>query len=146
MSNPETARQQAVKLIEEVQDHLRSLKEQGVRQVEADPELLRTLDRMPGPAPRTPLPPPVQAAPQADPERPPPPSGSDSMEKIIAEIADCTRCGLCETRTRTVPGIGPMRPDIAFIGEGPGADEDRQGMPFVGAAGGVLDRMIRRGI
>lgn len=54
----------------------------------------------------------------------------------------CTRCGLCETRSHVVFGVGNRRADIMFIGEGPGEQEDLQGIPFVGAAGQLLDDML----
>ena len=66
----------------------------------------------------------------------------DSLEAIAAEIAACTRCGLCETRTNAVPGEGIVKPLVMVIGEGPGEDEDRSGRPFVGRAGQLLDRML----
>ncbi|GHV84689.1 hypothetical protein AGMMS50230_02970 [Spirochaetia bacterium] len=61
---------------------------------------------------------------------------------VAADIAACERCGLCKTRTRTVPGEGVTRPLVMVIGEGPGADEDVSGRPFVGKAGQLLDRML----
>jgi uracil-DNA glycosylase family 4 len=63
---------------------------------------------------------------------------------VLAErVSKCTRCAeLCSTRTQTVFGVGPLDPDLCFIGEAPGADEDRQGEPFVGAAGQLLNRII----
>lgn len=67
---------------------------------------------------------------------------NDSLERIAKDIAECTRCELCRNRTNTVPGIGNPRPDILFIGEAPGADEDREGIPFVGRAGKLLTKMI----
>ncbi|MCL1928966.1 MAG: uracil-DNA glycosylase [Treponema sp.] len=66
----------------------------------------------------------------------------DSLEAIAAEIASCKRCGLCKTRTNTVPGEGVTKPLVMVIGEGPGEDEDRSGRPFVGRAGQLLDRML----
>ena len=68
--------------------------------------------------------------------------GPDSPESLAAEIALCRSCGLCETRTLTVPGEGVSSPLVMVIGEGPGADEDRAGRPFVGRAGQLLDRML----
>ena len=56
---------------------------------------------------------------------------------------DCTRCGLCETRTNVVFGIGNENADVMFVGEGPGEQEDLQGIPFVGPAGKLLDDMLR---
>jgi uracil-DNA glycosylase len=57
-------------------------------------------------------------------------------------VAGCRACGLCETRTRTVFGVGHERAQWLIVGEAPGAEEDRQGEPFVGAAGQLLDRML----
>ena len=54
----------------------------------------------------------------------------------------CTRCGLCETRTNVVFGVGKRNADVMFVGEGPGEQEDLQGEPFVGAAGHLLDDMM----
>jgi DNA polymerase len=87
------------------------------------------------------------AAPAAPPRQPPPsfsPDGSaaERLGRVAELVADCQRCGLCEGRTRTVPGEGAPEAELLFIGEGPGADEDRQGRPFVGAAGQLLNRMI----
>jgi DNA polymerase len=65
-----------------------------------------------------------------------------ALTRIAADAAACQRCGLCKERQRTVPGEGTTTPEIMFIGEGPGADEDAQGRPFVGAAGQLLDKMI----
>jgi uracil-DNA glycosylase family 4 len=66
-----------------------------------------------------------------------------SLKLLASEIADCNLCGeLYSTRTQTVFGVGPVDPDVAFVGEAPGADEDRQGEPFVGRAGQLLDRII----
>jgi DNA polymerase len=70
------------------------------------------------------------------------PSG-DSWDSIAAEVADCRKCGLCETRTRTVFGVGDRSARWLVVGEAPGADEDRQGEPFVGRAGGLLNSMLR---
>jgi DNA polymerase len=58
------------------------------------------------------------------------------------EIAACTRCGLHAARTQTVFARGSGASGLCFVGEGPGADEDAQGLPFVGAAGQLLDKMI----
>ena len=55
----------------------------------------------------------------------------------------CTNCGLCKTRTNVVFGVGAQDADILFVGEGPGQQEDLQGEPFVGAAGKLLDDMLR---
>lgn len=64
------------------------------------------------------------------------------LAELEREVRACTRCKLCETRTNAVPGEGALDPPILFIGEGPGADEDASGRPFVGKAGQLLDKMI----
>jgi DNA polymerase len=58
------------------------------------------------------------------------------------EVSQCRACGLCDGRTNTVFARGDGTVGVAFVGEGPGADEDAQGLPFVGAAGQLLDKMI----
>ena len=64
-------------------------------------------------------------------------------EGLQAECARCTRCGLCETRHNVVFGIGNEQAVVLFVGEGPGEQEDLQGMRFVGPAGKLLDDMLR---
>ncbi len=64
------------------------------------------------------------------------------LSVLASEVAGCTRCALHETRTQTVFARGTSSSGLCFIGEGPGADEDAQGYPFVGKAGQLLDRMI----
>jgi len=66
----------------------------------------------------------------------------EMLEAIAEEIRNCTRCPLAERRTKAVPGDGPANADIMFIGEGPGAAEDRKGLPFVGPAGKLLDELL----
>jgi len=68
---------------------------------------------------------------------------ADSWDAVGADVASCTRCGLCQTRTRTVFGVGDRQAQWLVVGEAPGADEDRQGEPFVGRAGGLLNSMLR---
>ena len=65
-----------------------------------------------------------------------------SWESIEREIANCRRCVLCQQRQNIVLGEGNRNADIMLIGEGPGADEDAQGRPFVGKAGQLLDKMF----
>jgi DNA polymerase len=64
------------------------------------------------------------------------------LEKIADEVRKCQKCDLGSLRTNAVPGEGNPNARIMFIGEGPGADEDAQGRPFVGRAGQLLDRVI----
>ena len=63
-------------------------------------------------------------------------------ENLEKTCRACTRCGLCETRTNVVFGVGKRNADVMFVGEGPGEQEDLQGEPFVGAAGHLLDDMM----
>lgn len=69
-------------------------------------------------------------------------SSKTTMEEIATKIARCTRCSLARTRNNVVPGMGVENPDVLVIGEGPGYDEDKQGLPFVGKAGILLDKML----
>src|SRR5438552_6264535 len=73
-----------------------------------------------------------------------PPAGDAvaALRAIREDIGDCTRCGLSRGRKNIVFGVGNPRAEIMFIGEGPGADEDLQGEPFVGRAGQLLNNMI----
>ena len=67
-----------------------------------------------------------------------------TLEKIAAEIADCTACNLHKGRTQTVPGSGNANAEIMFIGEAPGFYEDKQGIPFVGASGKYLEELLKK--
>jgi len=66
----------------------------------------------------------------------------DTLLKIREDIGDCTRCKLHKDRNKIVFGDGSPKAELVFIGEGPGADEDQQGIPFVGRAGKLLTQMI----
>jgi DNA polymerase len=77
-------------------------------------------------------------------ETPPPkPSGPETLEQIRADLGDCHRCKLAGGRHTIVFGEGNPHAELVFVGEGPGADEDEQGRPFVGRAGQLLNRMIQ---
>jgi DNA polymerase len=67
---------------------------------------------------------------------------SARLAELAAEIKGCTRCALHRERTQTVFARGNGKSGVLFLGEGPGEEEDRQGQPFVGPAGQLLDRMI----
>ena len=69
-----------------------------------------------------------------------------TLEKVRATLGDCTRCGLSEGRTNLVFGDGNPNADLMFVGEGPGQNEDEQGLPFVGRAGELLTQMIEKGL
>lgn len=66
------------------------------------------------------------------------------LSEIAAEIRVCTLCELSQSRTNAVPGAGPEDAEVFFIGEAPGRNEDQQGLPFVGASGEFLTKLIRR--
>ncbi len=67
---------------------------------------------------------------------------AEPLFRILEDIGDCHRCRLLEQRTKIVFGVGNEQAKLVFVGEGPGADEDAQGIPFVGRAGQLLTQMI----
>lgn len=120
-------------LIEDLEKYLEYQRDEGRQRLEVDRAVLEELAREPEPS--TPEPVVVEAAPI--------PADFDSLEAIVAHVAQCRNCPLCQDRTHTVPGEGNAAgPDIMFVGEGPGAEEDALGRPFVGKAGKLLDKMI----
>lgn len=135
-------------ILKDVSDYLEWERDEGRRTVSVPPDVVVELGESggstaavaagtPSPTPR-PAAKPLAAAPEATAA----PSG-ESLEAIAAEIAQCTACALHEGRTNTVPGQGnAQNPDLLFIGEAPGADEDEQGLAFVGRAGQLLTKMI----
>ncbi|MCL6545179.1 MAG: uracil-DNA glycosylase [Bryobacteraceae bacterium] len=118
---------------------------------------IQTLYRR-GPAQTTPSPPQAAATrpetpPLSDPvpaqpyeaglfESTPSSPSHESLADILADIGDCTRCRLHQGRTKIVFGAGNEKSPLVFVGEGPGAEEDAQGLPFVGRAGQLLTQMI----
>jgi len=151
--------------IHQVIEYLESIKDPGQKHIEVDMSEVRSLKKKaastlrPKPIvavpPPAPLPPVAKKVPPSAPvttAKPPPPRAipsvaetADAQKKLTAianRVAACTLCVLCETRTNTVPGQGHARPDLMFIGEGPGADEDQQGLAFVGRAGQLLTKII----
>ena len=154
-----TNRKHLATALGQLEGHLLWLKEEGVRSVAADPKILSAT-----PAPVAPpaagRPPPTPAPASASAKTPSPvkqaedqrlkaagmqaPISNPALAEIAARIAVCQQCVLGKTRTRTVPGQGTTQPEIMFVGEGPGEEEDRQGLAFVGAAGQLLTRLITR--
>jgi DNA polymerase len=122
----------------------------------ADP--IAVLPPEPPPLPSAPPPPlaqqqPVQPAPvepqtPTAPTVPPPPAPAPVVEpkvrlaQLVEEAQACRRCSLGSARTQAVVSRGSITPKVMFVGEAPGVDDDRQGEPFVGKAGQLLDRMI----
>jgi DNA polymerase len=71
-----------------------------------------------------------------------PGSGVMSWDELRSAVAACRKCRLCEARKQAVLGVGDVNADWLFVGEGPGAEEDQRGEPFVGQAGKLLDNML----
>jgi DNA polymerase len=86
---------------------------------------------------RSPIPPEETTTPSSKPA-----TGGETLQDLAASAAGCTLCRLCEQRRNVVFGEGDPNAGVMFVGEGPGAEEDRTGRPFVGQAGKLLDRMI----
>jgi DNA polymerase len=109
-------------------------------------EYLQALDLQPwvlrgAPAIRADAPPPCGATPDATSDATP--DAALAWAPLRARVAACTRCGLSATRTQTVFGVGDPGAQWLIVGEAPGAEEDRQGEPFVGRAGQLLNSMLR---
>jgi uracil-DNA glycosylase len=116
-----------------IYDFYRRPVEEGIELVVQDPEVKDS--------PVDPMPPAKTKLPAA--ALPPIAGDKPSALKLIREdIGDCTRCRLHKGRTKLVFGVGNVNADIMFVGEGPGADEDAKGEPFVGRAGQLLNNMI----
>ena len=120
---------------------------------QAEPEPEFSFDQLPPLPPRVPARPPAAAAPRpaSIPAPAPLPSmidliplapDNDSLDRIRTDIGDCRRCRLCEGRNKIVFGSGNEQSPLVFVGEGPGADEDASGLPFVGRAFQLLTQMI----
>jgi DNA polymerase len=141
-------------------DYLRYQRECGVHALELEPATLTALAglntdaRKPAPAtasrkqadaPAAAEAPKASRRPKASPTPlvVTPEAAAAALAQVTAAITACRKCVLCQERTNVVPGQGnPVSPDILFIGEAPGADEDRQGLAFVGRAGQLLTKMI----
>ncbi|MDA0322566.1 MAG: uracil-DNA glycosylase [Verrucomicrobia bacterium] len=127
--------------------HLEHELDEGARVVPMDRDVVIALTEpvTSTPVVAAPAPAPVAAAPPPEKVAPLPPSdtpGSGGLAELVSQVAACQKCKLCETRTKTVPGQGSATPEIMFVGEAPGHDEDQQGLAFVGKAGQLLTKMI----
>ncbi len=136
-------------LREQAVEYLQYLKEQGITHVPSSGKKFAKKTPPPAPSPAkaaaaVPAPKPANHEARLAPRVPAKPAGhgKDTLESIAAEIAACQTCALAPSRLHVVPGQGALQPDIMFIGEGPGADEDEQGLAFVGRAGQLLTKMI----
>jgi DNA polymerase len=157
---PET---DVAEVAEELRRHLTWLGDAGIREIPAVPAAAPGRSEEPraeGAAPtspaapsrvhgspgvRTPAPPPPEVPARAAPG-PYAPSdrgcGSEALLAVRRELGECARCKLAGGRTKLVFGVGNPGAELAFVGEGPGEDEDLQGEPFVGRAGQLLTKMI----
>ncbi|MGD9873844.1 MAG: uracil-DNA glycosylase family protein [Kiritimatiellia bacterium] len=137
-------KEKVIAVLDSVENWLLQEKSEGRTRVEVSPETLKSLSAAPAvkqaPAVKPPPPQPMPAPRPATAVRAP--ASDAGLAAIEKEIAACTKCPLAPTRKNTVPGQGNPHPEIAFIGEGPGADEDAQGLAFVGRAGQLLTSII----
>ena len=120
---------EAAEVAAEAMRHLWWLRDAGIREIPLAPA--------PPPTARPPAPAPGNAYALSDKG-----CGSERLLAIRGDLGECTRCKLHGGRTRLVFGVGNPQAELVFVGEGPGADEDLQGEPFVGRAGQLLTRMI----
>lgn len=124
------------RILADLKDYLAWQGEEGASEVEISPETLDLLKKGPAPVP-SPTP-----SPGVQPQPRPPGDPAIGLAAVAERVAACRLCGLCEERTNTVPGQGSRQPELMFVGEGPGADEDAQGLAFVGRAGKLLTKII----
>lgn len=109
-------------LLDDLSRYVEYQRDEGVTRVELDPEAVAELGE------------PIRS----------PAAPADALAEVATRVASCEKCPLHQGRTLTVPGQGSPVAELMFVGEGPGADEDRAGLAFVGAAGRLLTKMILR--
>jgi DNA polymerase len=127
------SRQELRELTRDLRRHLEGLRAMGVHSLRCEEVEAARAEPARGLEPFATEP--AADAPAADPAR-------RSLAVVKEEVGECTRCKLSTTRTKLVFGVGADETPLMFVGEAPGAEEDRRGEPFVGAAGQLLDRMI----
>jgi uracil-DNA glycosylase family 4 len=150
-ADPQSPREQARSLIASLREILIDLRDEGVDALDL-PDRVDRVDEAPART-STVTPPREDRAPVApipsdlSPAREGASWGSSpTLDEVRENLGDCKRCGLCEGRQTIVFGSGNPDADIMFIGEGPGEQEDLQGLPFVGRAGELLTQMIEKGV
>jgi DNA polymerase len=144
-------------IVEGIRQTLRSLRDEGVEVIGPRPDSTAATRPAAEPAPEQAAPPSPATArpttswqprvaalamPNADALSDEARAKAALLEEIRHDLGDCTRCELCETRSSIVFGEGHPAAPVVFVGEGPGAEEDRSGRPFVGRAGELLTKMI----
>ncbi len=122
-------------LLRELKNYLLVLKEAGYSEIPCESELFAKT----GPSEANPLSPSLTNIMGKK-------SSKTLLTQVREEMGDCTRCKLSEGRKNIVFGSGNPNADLVFVGEGPGADEDEQGLPFVGRAGKKLTEIIEKGM
>ena len=153
-TSSQTAEARMRDLLYDFRRYLEQLKEEGVETLEsASPEAparSRPSSRPAAPVRTSRTPASVSPPPSRSPSPAPPPAADrentagrrDAYRGLLEEIRKCGKCPLAQTRQKVVPGEGGNRKRVLFIGEGPGADEDRIGRPFVGRSGQLLDKIL----
>ncbi len=121
----------------ELRRHLAWQESDGTRVLLKEPSALR-----PAAAAPVAVPAPSKSKPAPKVEAPSVIVPGETLDEVRRELGECTRCKLCNGRSQIVFGSGNPRAELVFVGEGPGEEEDKQGIPFVGAAGQLLTKMI----
>ncbi len=132
-------------IIQEIEDYFKTVKAVYGPRLFLDHPLQDVEETQAEPAKTAPVPsaaPQAAGAPKTSFKKRVPPQKSPELEAFYQEIKDCDQCALSATRKHLVFGHGNPSADIMFIGEAPGQDEDEQGVPFVGRAGQLLDKML----
>lgn len=126
-------------LVDDLAGHVEYLREEGVTEVGCSSSGLPQSGKVLPPVPKKSTAPNISMASRVSSG-----DGGAELKAIAKAVAACTQCVLHEKRRQAVPGQGNIHPDILFVGEGPGEDEDRQGLAFIGRAGQLLTRLITR--
>jgi DNA polymerase len=131
------------KIINDIENFLHHYQTVYGEKVFLDGELQNPQPSETPPAVKKQAPQPVRPRPQARRSAPKLPEFKGELQKYYEEIRDCVKCPLARSRTNFVFGSGSSDADIMFVGEAPGRDEDEQGIPFVGRAGQLLNKMLQ---
>jgi len=132
-------------LVDDLARHVKYLQEEGITAVDRTPAITPesppalAMPKKSSPVPAIPPAPAMSMAPTVSDA-----DVSAELKAIAQTVVACKKCALHAKRRQAVPGQGNIHPDILFIGEGPGEDEDKQGLAFIGRAGQLLTRLITR--
>lgn len=137
---PDDIRAELAERLRDAEFALRRMRERGAETSCADDALLAAREGLRDAAPEPPPSPKPVAA--SAPMSSPTPDAARRLIEIREDLGDCKRCKLHADRTNIVFGVGSPKAELMFVGEGPGADEDAKGEPFVGRAGQLLTKMI----